>query len=161
MDQLFKTMDEAVEAARRWRSEKHGRDLAPRADPIHAMWGIGGGGPELEVRFLFPRFERPLEAVVRQVHIAKLTKIMQGARPGLFAQADDKDTRRLQACEYDLDRGMSIVSGTPLSEIIYKLPPEFRDLWRSWMCTSAREALGGYAAERARIAALLGPLIAP
>lgn len=161
MDQLFRTQDEAVEAARTWRAEVSGRLLFPKPDPVHAMWGIGGRHEteHLSVRFLYPRFERPLEAVFKKVGPGKLTEIMQGAKSGFFAQADEPSERLIQACEYDLARGMSFVSWTPLSQIIFKLPPEQRPVWTAWMCGPARERLGGYLEERERVAAILKPLI--
>lgn len=164
--QVFETREEAVAAALRWKDEDAKRDLVPCADPVHACWGIEGFPDRVcaketlyrqqqaqrdTVQFLWPRYEAPLEAVERVATTEELTAAMLNARLGLFAQADDQSTRRLRACTYDLEKGMSYVLATPLVEVSNALPSrELRDTWvqHDWRSLCGREALGGYAEAR-------------
>lgn len=152
MDKLFRTRDEAVSEAMAWVRAKHDRAPFPYEDPLHAMWGLEVDAARNERgsierdRFLYPRFDRPLEVVSKEVSAEELTQVMLSAKPGLYAQADDPRTRFLKACVYDLDKGISFVFATRINEI-RKIKDPVRKHWieKGFGSMLQREALGGYA----------------
>lgn len=162
-DTLFKNQAEALAAAK-----DSGLVLLPCADPLHAMWGIGGWRPDIpptacpreraarrrnpEERFLYPRFDHALEMVRREVTPIQLTETMKVAQPGLFGWHDDQDTRLLQACVYDLEKGISFVSWLTLSKMRFdKSGATAHWIANGWTSAAGRYALGGYAEERQRV----------
>ena len=169
MDKLFKTRDEAVGAALEWARSQNERHLpGPCIDPIHAMWGVQVTDFDTKVafsptswkfkndRFLYPRFAQPLEAVIKIVTASVLIQTMIAAKEGLFATADDEARGFFQTCQYDLDRGMSFVSGTPMIEIVeYQGPGKETFCKLGWNQGIARRAIGGYdVAQEAELATL-------
>lgn len=149
MDKLFRTRDEAVSEAMAWARAKHDREPFPYADPLHAMWGIDVGDAAGSTRFLYPRFDRPLEVVSKKVTADELTAKMLSAKPGLYAQGDDQRTRFLKACVYDLEKGISFVFETHINEV-RTVKDSVRQHWtmKGFSTMSVREALGGYADAR-------------
>lgn len=150
MDKLFRTRDEAVTAAVEWTRAQHDRAPFPYEDPLHAMWGLEVDTDKKRSgerdRFLYPRFDRPLEVVQKEVSAEELTQVMLSAKPGLYAQADDHRTRFLRACVYDLEKGISFVFATHINEV-RKAQDPVRKLWveKGFGSMPEREALGGYA----------------
>ena len=165
MDNLFKSRDEAVSAALEFARTQPDRRPEPCADPIHAMWGVEVVGPKDEVplahagcygrkgpRFLYPRFKHPLDAVIKVVPPAVLIEAMRTAKEGLFASVNDPYSSypgALQACRYDLERGMSFVSKTWVTQIYeMDLPERVFFANNGWKTQAGRFRLGGYGAAR-------------
>lgn len=164
MDKLFPTQGEAFQAATDWKaaSERRRLPIVPCSDPLHATWGFlvleerlnathpwHRSDPSKTVRFLFPRFDRTLEAVAASASPEELTEAMLAAKDGLYAQGDDADKLLIRACVYDLDRGLAFIFESTTRQLA-GLSGKFRDAWleKDWKRRSKRDALGGYSNAR-------------
>ena len=154
MDKIYATREAALSEALAYLNESDPDTgcAHPQDDPDHGMWGVrvvAGmvdvlAGSEDSVRFLWPRFGKPLEARRIAAKQDQLIKVMTEAKEGLFASADNDKKRVFRACVYDLEAGLATIYETPLSDLRLD-EPEMREDFRKFATRQQRVALGGSA----------------
>lgn len=92
----------------------------PEIDQRHAvlgikLWGVRRGEEEPPyVSLLWPRFGKPLEAVVKKVGVAELARFFLA---GNVESADDQKRGMIGFVRYDLEKGMAFVNECPVTRL--------------------------------------------